>query len=125
MAGIPALNAVNERRRWESRAVSGWIAGKRADLVAGDFNMPQESRIYWHDWSNYQNAFGVAGLGYGYSKYTRWHGVRIDHVLADEHWRVESCKVEPDVGSDHRPVLAELRLKRPSKTAALVESNAR
>jgi endonuclease/exonuclease/phosphatase (EEP) superfamily protein YafD len=53
----------------------------------------------------------VAGWGYGYSKFTRWHGLRIDHVLADDNWRVANSYVADDHGGDHRPVVANLVLK--------------
>jgi endonuclease/exonuclease/phosphatase (EEP) superfamily protein YafD len=77
-------------------------------VIAGDFNMPTDSDIYQLYWSSYTNAFSAAGLGFGYTKFTRWHGIRIDHILAGPGWRCRRSWVGPDVGSDHRPVLAEL-----------------
>ena len=83
-----------------------------SSIVAGDFNLPVESAIYRRDWSPLENAFSSAGLGLGYTKRSRWFGIRIDHVLAGRQWRVERCWVGPDVGSDHRPLLAELTAAR-------------
>lgn len=77
-------------------------------VIAGDFNVPVESVYYRDYWTDYQNAFSKSGQGFGYTKFTRYHGVRIDHVLADHHWKVESATVGPDFGGDHRPVLVEL-----------------
>ena len=34
--------------------------------------------------------------------------VRIDHILAGPGWRCGRCWVGPDVGSPHRPLLADL-----------------
>jgi endonuclease/exonuclease/phosphatase family metal-dependent hydrolase len=80
-------------------------------VVAGDFNVCQESAYYRDYWSAFENAFADRGLGFGYTKYTRLHAVRIDHVIASDHWRIFSAEVGPSAGGDHRPVIAELWLK--------------
>jgi endonuclease/exonuclease/phosphatase (EEP) superfamily protein YafD len=95
-------------RQEESRAASDWAAEvPGAVLLAGDFNMPPESAVYRGDWSRYTDAFSAAGFGFGYTWFGRYHGLRIDHILADPGWRCLSCRVGPDVGSDHRPLVAE------------------
>ncbi len=100
-------------RDYESRVVSEFaFPDAETAVVAGDFNLPPESSIFRRYWSSYQDAFATAGLGWGYTKFTRWHGARIDHVLAGKRWSVESCWVGPDVGSDHRPLVAVLHLKK-------------
>jgi endonuclease/exonuclease/phosphatase (EEP) superfamily protein YafD len=73
--------------------------------------MPVDSAIYRRYWSAWQNAFSTAGLGFGYTKYTRRWGIRIDHVLAGDEWRVLEARVGPDLGGDHRPVVVKLELK--------------
>jgi endonuclease/exonuclease/phosphatase (EEP) superfamily protein YafD len=70
--------------------------------------MPVESAIYRHDWSDLTNAFTAQGYGFGFTKHTRWFGLRIDHLLASRQFRVERCQVQTDVASDHRPLLADL-----------------
>jgi endonuclease/exonuclease/phosphatase (EEP) superfamily protein YafD len=104
----PELTAVIALREHESEVASRWV-GEVPDpvLIAGDFNMPTDSGIYQRSWSAYTNAFSEAGLGFGYTKFTRRMGIRIDHVLAGRGWRCRRCWVGPDVGSDHRPVLAD------------------
>lgn len=77
-------------------------------LLAGDFNTPPESAIFRALWGGYSDAFSEAGLGWGYTFYGGRTTVRIDHILAGTGWHCERCWVGPDVGSPHRPVLADL-----------------
>lgn len=37
---------------------------------------------------------------------------QIDHIWIDRSWRVLSSSVEPDVGSDHRPIKAQIQLRQ-------------
>ena len=108
--GAPALEANTRERALESSIARGWAerAGRAPLLVMGDFNMPVESAIYRSWWSPLTNAFSVAGLGFGGSKRTRWHGLRIDHILAGPGWRVERAWMGEGLGGDHRPMFAEL-----------------
>jgi endonuclease/exonuclease/phosphatase (EEP) superfamily protein YafD len=76
----------------------------------GDFNLPVESAIYRANWAGFTNAFSQQGLGFGYTKHTRWHGIRIDHVLARSGWDIERAWVGPSAGGDHLPVIVELHL---------------
>lgn len=100
-------NAIS--RDIESRVVSRWAAqGQLPVVVAGDFNLPVESRIYRESWGGFTNAFSRAGRGFGFTRFNGWIRVRIDHVLAGPGWRVDRAWVGPDVGSDHRPVVADL-----------------
>lgn len=110
LAGVPEFEEVTARRDAESQVMSDWIAPSDggAVLLAGDFNMPAESVIFRRLWSRYTDAFLAAGLGFGHTKFTRWFGVRIDHILAGPGWRIRRCWVGPDVGSDHRPLIADI-----------------
>jgi endonuclease/exonuclease/phosphatase (EEP) superfamily protein YafD len=110
-AGIPALVENIGQRSVESELVCQWVDRFEGPaLIAGDFNMPVDSAIFRRDWSRYADAFSAAGFGFGHTKFTRWEGIRIDHVLAAPGLRFYSCRVGPDVGSDHRPVIAEVEL---------------
>ncbi len=106
----PAEIRINaSRRRDEAQAVAELVQDSaHPSLLAGDFNLPVESSLYKSAFATYKNAFSRAGWGFGYTKFTRWHGIRIDHVLASQHWTVKSCRVGPSVGSDHRPVIADV-----------------
>ncbi|WP_178134108.1 endonuclease/exonuclease/phosphatase family protein [Vineibacter terrae] len=43
----------------------------------------------------------------------RWLGLKIDHIMLGNGCAVVDCKVGPDVGSDHRPVVATIRCPPP------------
>ena len=95
-------------REAESRRAREWMRTQDVEIVAGDFNMPVESRIYRDAWGDLTNAFSRAGRGVGYTRYNGWIRVRIDHVLHGDRWETRAARVLPDAGSDHRPVMAEL-----------------
>jgi len=101
-------------RRLESEELDGWIHQFSDPVViAGDFNMPADGVIYRRMWSKYANAFSTAGLGFGHTKQTKvvgcQYGSRIDHILAAPGWRPCRSWVGPDLGSDHLPLIADLR----------------
>jgi vancomycin resistance protein VanJ len=104
----------DERRRRDtaSRMASEFLLhDQRVDLLAGDFNLPVESGIYREHWGETTNAFNAAGMGLGHTKRTRWHGVRIDHILiANPSLGIVRAVIGPEVNSDHRPVFSELVL---------------
>jgi len=106
---VPTLKANNAARWRESELVDRWASRfPGPSLFAGDFNMPGDSGIFRRFWGQYSDAFESAGRGLGYSKFTRWYGIRIDHVLAGTGWRFQRCWVGPDVGSDHLPIVADV-----------------
>lgn len=113
--GAEKLQDNSNLRRQQSIAISrraSTLAGPV--LLAGDFNTPVESTIYRECWSGYTNAFSVTGLGWGNTHLTRHTGVRIDHILASPNWQVRRCWVGPDVGSAHRPIIADLAWHLPA-----------
>jgi vancomycin resistance protein VanJ len=100
-------------RRAEAKQVSERLAVLDGPMViAGDLNTPASSSIYRQWWGDYRNAFTEAGWGIGHTVRIIQGGFRfssrIDHILATEHWRASECWIGPDVGSDHRPVVARL-----------------
>ena len=70
--------------------------------------MPIESSIYATFFSELENTFNASGVGLGYTKYTRIHGIRIDHILTDKHFQTLAAEVGADFGGDHRPMIAKL-----------------
>lgn len=108
--GAPELTANSALRRRESRVARDRGARLAPPaIVVGDFNMPIESAVYREAWGTWTNAFSRAGLGFGFTKHTRWHGVRVDHVLHPQGWECLRAWVAPGLGFDHRPVVADLR----------------
>lgn len=114
-AGRAAMAANTQVRELDSKELRRWIDGRGGRIptvVLGDFNIPVESAIYRRNWSSFGNAFSTAGFGLGWSKRTRWHGVRIDHILFSDGLRCTDASIGPAVGSDHRPVVAKLVVDR-------------
>jgi endonuclease/exonuclease/phosphatase (EEP) superfamily protein YafD len=107
------LAAEIEKRWGDSEAARQWLAEcGGSEIIAGDLNLLPDSAIYRACWAQYHNAFGEAGLGFGYTEWPRMRklrfGMRIDHVLCGADWRPRCCRVGPDIGSDHRPLIADL-----------------
>ncbi|HEU5219381.1 MAG TPA: endonuclease/exonuclease/phosphatase family protein [Gemmatimonadales bacterium] len=93
--------------------VSRWILGAAKDaVIAGDFNMPVESRIYREYFGDCANAFSRVGTGFGYTRVLRRFSVRIDHVLSCGGWRPLHVAIGPAIGSDHRPLIVDLARTR-------------
>lgn len=105
--------AGNADRRWqESAALVHFVeAATGPVLLAGDFNTTDDSPIFREDWPDFRDAFTERGLGIGYTYVNRHTQLRIDHVLAGPGWQVVRCWVGPDVGSPHRPLIADLRFR--------------
>jgi vancomycin resistance protein VanJ len=101
-------------RRWQdSEDLSKWLRKcGNPQIIAGDLNLLPDSPIYRRFWSGYWNAFGSAGLGFGYTEWPHVpvvrFGIRIDHILSGPDWRPYRCWVGPDIGSDHLPLIADL-----------------
>lgn len=109
-------------RRQESRLARNHVRDGQTglpQLVVGDFNMPVSSSVFRSHWSDLQSAFDTAGFGYGYTfpcdTKRSWPPgvpfVRIDHILADENWSIEHCRIGRRNGSDHRMIAATLSLR--------------
>lgn len=110
--GIKDLQAANAARWKEAAEVRRFVADAPGNLViAGDFNMLQSSAIFRHHFGDLTDAFDRAGTGFGGTKVTRWHRVRIDHVLVGGQLDVASLKVAESLGGDHRPVVVEVSLR--------------
>lgn len=81
-------------------------------VVAGDFNMPVESNIYRESFGGFTDSFSKVGFGFGHTEFISKHGLslsaRIDHILTSREFSPVSCVVGPEVGSDHRPLVAHL-----------------
>jgi vancomycin resistance protein VanJ len=96
-----------------ARRVSRWILSEATNpIIAGDFNMPVESRIYRAYFGDCTNAFSAIGSGFGWTRVLRRFSARIDHVVTCGGWRPTQIVIGPDLGSDHRPVIVDLARTR-------------
>jgi len=132
--GLEGLMSGNRRRMRnnteirgvESRLARSWVGeGSGPLVVLGDFNTPVESRIFRQHWGDLADAFSAAGFGLGMTKYNGWIRVRIDHVLANDQWRVDRARVGADAFSDHRPLLVDLTLVGASAAPQRAEGSVR
>ena len=110
--GAPELDRAAAIRSEESELAGRFVNDcPEPSLVLGDFNLVDDSQVYARDWQDWQNAFSRRGFGLGYTFSASQIRLRIDHILADRaHWHIRSCRVGPELGGQHRPVIAELVL---------------
>jgi len=96
------------QRYKEARNISMLIENDNPTVLLGDFNMPSDSRIYSRYFSEYTNSFDNNGIGLGYTKYTKIHGIRIDHVLVSKKLLSTNVWVDSDFGDDHRAIFTDV-----------------
>lgn len=102
----------------QARALAGDLAGSRGPLVvAGDLNAVESSPVIQTLLgSGLRDAFSSAGRGYGHthghSLRPRHDFLRIDHILVSPEVGVMDSFVGQSNASDHRPVIADLVLRR-------------
>jgi len=112
-------------RREQIELVLGTVEGQPEPLILlGDLNSTPLHEVYQMLSDQLVDSYREAGWGLGHTFPTtggRLWGipypdrlVRIDHILHSDDWRAEAAWVgEWDGFSDHRPVVARLRLPRP------------
>jgi endonuclease/exonuclease/phosphatase family metal-dependent hydrolase len=110
LRGIETLHAVNRQRQVEAAELARWSNPARSNLViAGDLNMPAYSALIRENFSGLVNAYSESGVGFGDTKLTKWHSVRIDHVLFNARYQAAAADVVDGIGGDHRPLIVSLR----------------
>ena len=92
-------------------------------IVAGDFNMTDQSQDYNYLQTVVQDSFQISGRGFGFTwphgwelsfmiKNSPWKLnypiFRIDYIWYSKHWGSRSTKILPTTGSEHLPVQTEL-----------------
>ena len=101
-----------DRRRRESELVRAACDHLESRLLlAGDFNTPDDSPIFRECWEDFSDAFAERGSGLGYTYIIRRTQLRIDHILAHPGTQFLRCWVGPEVGSPHRPLVADVKFE--------------
>jgi endonuclease/exonuclease/phosphatase (EEP) superfamily protein YafD len=117
LAGEPnasyKIDANNERRESELELLHVYMQEIHQPVIlAGDFNTPIESPDFRYNLGSLSNAFSVAGFGFGWTYHYGGTNARIDHILYTDDWQCRSCWVGPQVGSPHRPLIADLEARK-------------
>ena len=120
-AGPAAVEHHSFLRYEEARQTLRFLMQSDAEIphiAVGDFNTPVTSNIYTEHFGSWTNAFDASGVGFGYTAPSRrvrfwipdtpW--LRIDHVLASEHFDALRCDTGELNGSDHRVVCSVLKM---------------
>jgi vancomycin resistance protein VanJ len=121
----PSLFPIGWRKDWERQreflqVVTAQIAEIEGPLlVVGDFNTTPQAENYALLRRQLRDAFMDSGWGFGFSYPATpkfgirlpWPLVRIDYIFHSDHLASYDTRVlEISGGSDHRPVVSELRL---------------
>ncbi|MDI1310839.1 endonuclease/exonuclease/phosphatase family protein [Prosthecobacter sp.] len=126
--GVPGTPGAEKRRHYQTfwdqqiNDASQIMASVRADanpcILAGDFNAPHVGYIHRMLAAELGDAHAAAGHGFGFTfpGVTRnplslggpW--MRIDYIFYDRHWKAVECLTEKKRPSQHRAVMARMRL---------------
>lgn len=79
-------------------------------VISGDFNNTAYSYIYKKIKGEAQDAFTIAGHGFGRTYDFKFFPVRIDFIIADQDFTVNGFKTYDVKLSDHYPIKATLKL---------------
>jgi vancomycin resistance protein VanJ len=107
------MRATGAIRREQARDVLSLVRELDGPVIlAGDFNTPPSGLIYRRLTGPLEDAFARSGWGWGYTYPSRFPLLRIDYVFHSPHWETVEARVGEQPGSDHRPVFAELALRK-------------
>jgi len=81
-------------------------------IICGDFNNTAYSYVYKEIKGNLKDAFKDAGNGFGRTFDFKFFPVRIDFVLVDKAFKVNSFKTYDVKLSDHYPIMAKVKLEK-------------
>jgi endonuclease/exonuclease/phosphatase (EEP) superfamily protein YafD len=97
----------------EALAALASTSTSRPLLVAGDFNITPWSSFYQRfvTAANLNDADVGQGLPASWPAVLGPLGIRIDHCLYSPQWNVIATRTGPELGSDHLPVIVDLRLR--------------
>jgi endonuclease/exonuclease/phosphatase (EEP) superfamily protein YafD len=104
---------LNISTRLEQSEFLGRLAAttRRPLIIAGDFNLTPDSRLFDGAFPTMSDSFEATGFGFGWTYRNSWTSVRIDHVLTNDGFDRVSFLIGPDLAfSPHRPIVAQLSL---------------
>jgi endonuclease/exonuclease/phosphatase (EEP) superfamily protein YafD len=116
--GIDLWASNHAGRLAQARALAAVLrASARPLVLGGDLNAPDSSAVIQSLLAvGLRDAFASGGRGYGYTYghtlRPRFSFLRIDHLLVSDDVEVVRAFVGGKDASDHRPVIADLRLQR-------------
>jgi len=79
-------------------------------IITGDFNNTPYSYVYRKIKGNYNDAFDMAGKGFGRTFDFKFFPIRIDFILSDNAFQVNGFSSISEKYSDHYPIIAKLKL---------------
>ncbi|HNU60146.1 MAG TPA: endonuclease/exonuclease/phosphatase family protein [Aquaticitalea sp.] len=79
-------------------------------IICGDFNNTAYSYVYKEIKGNLQDAFVEAGNGFGKSFNFKFFPVRIDFILVDKAFEINSFKTFDVPLSDHYPIMSRIKI---------------
>ena len=109
-----SLDAMRRRDRELERGAQRSQSGGRPTVLLGDLNVSPDSPVFARLLKQSGLRDGMAGSGWRPTWRADFYplALRIDHVLASPEICFESAEVGPSISSDHRPVRANLRLRK-------------
>ncbi len=100
-------------REKETAQIRAMLARETLPLiVSGDFNSTPHHSAFYRLAEGLQDAFKVAGRGWGATYHVDWPVARIDHVLVGPEWKLVSARVAAPTVSDHLPLVVRLRWRQ-------------
>jgi len=109
---IGEVRRAYRKRAWQVEQIVALIDKEvHPVILSGDFNSTPDSWVYRRFSAGLQDAYRVAGDGWGATYHSSFPILRIDWVLLDPEFEVVSAAVHP-LGasvSDHRPLVVRLR----------------
>ncbi len=79
-------------------------------IICGDFNNTAFSYVYKEIKGNLEDAFKIAGNGFGRTYDFKFFPVRIDFIFANKEFEITEFKTFDNKYSDHYPVFASFKL---------------
>lgn len=93
-------------------------------ILAGDFNLTPRQAIYRHMKGRLKDCWEEAGFGPGWTHWTRFPMLRIDHVFVSPSLDTTMAIVGPNLGSDHFPLLVGVTMDTKIPLSSAIPSKA-